>query len=75
MPIVETCAAAVTDTQMNEYPTVETLFRQASTTAHTYFHEAIEYIDKAFGEGYAEAHPELVGAFMQSTDPRPGSLP
>lgn len=32
---------------------------RASMTAHTYFHEAIEYIDKAFGEGYAEAHPEL----------------
>jgi hypothetical protein len=67
MPILETRAAAVNaDTQMNEYPTVETLFRQASMTAHTYFHEAIEYIDKAFGEGYAEAHPELVGAFMRT---------
>jgi hypothetical protein len=50
-----------------ERPTVETLFRQASMTASTYFHEAIEAIDKHFGEGYAQKHPELVGAFMQTS--------
>jgi hypothetical protein len=50
---------------MNEMPSVETLFRQASMTAHTYFSEAIEIIDKRFGEDYAQHHPELIGAFMQ----------
>ena len=43
---------------------IETLMRQASKTTHEYFHAAIEYIDERFGDGYAQAHPELVGAFM-----------
>jgi hypothetical protein len=51
----------------DDNPSVEMLFRQASMTAHTYFHEAIEAIDSCFGEGYAQEHPELIGAFMQTT--------
>jgi hypothetical protein len=51
---------------MSEHPSVETLFRQASMTADTYFNEAIHAIDRRFSEGYAEEHPELIGAFMQT---------
>jgi hypothetical protein len=42
------------------------LFRQASMTAHDYFHAAIHDIDEKFGDGYAKSHPELVGAFMRT---------
>lgn len=28
---------------------------------------AVDTIDKQFGKGYAKAHPELVGAFMQTS--------
>ena len=35
-------------------------------TAETYFNQAIEIIDQRFGDGYAEAHPELLGAFMHT---------
>jgi hypothetical protein len=44
-----------------------TLFRQAPMTADTYMQEAVIYIDAKFGEGYAEQHPELIGAFMQTS--------
>ena len=44
----------------------KTLMRQAPMTAHEYFHEAIKSIDDRFGDGYAQAHPELIGAFMQT---------
>ena len=43
-----------------------TLMRQAPMTAHEYFHAAIKTIDDRFGDGYAQAHPELVAAFMQT---------
>ena len=43
-----------------------TLMRQASITAHEYFTAAIKYIDDRFGDGYAQAHPELIAAFMQT---------
>lgn len=42
------------------------LMDQASMTAATYFRKAVETIDDQFGEGYAKAHPELVGAFMRT---------
>jgi hypothetical protein len=42
------------------------LLRQASETAHTYFHQAIRSIDDRFGKGYAEKHPELIAGFMQT---------
>ncbi len=40
--------------------------RQASMTAHDYFHAAIDAIDKRLGDGYAAKHPELIAAFMQT---------
>jgi hypothetical protein len=46
--------------------TFETLMRQAPMTVHEYFTEAIEIIDKTFGEGYAEKHPALIGSFIQA---------
>lgn len=39
----------------------------ANDTANTYFCEAIAAIDGRFGEGYAEAHPEWVGAVIEAT--------
>lgn len=42
----------------------ETLLRQASMTADEYLSEAIRRIDGRLGKGYAEKHPELIGAFM-----------
>jgi hypothetical protein len=47
-------------------PSLETLVRQASMTAHDYFKASITTIDEKFGKGYAKKHPELVGAFMQT---------
>lgn len=40
---------------------------QASMTADEYLTAAIESIDSKLGEGYAKAHPELIGAFMRSS--------
>ena len=45
---------------------LETLMEQASMTAHQYFHAAIKTIDAKFADGYAEKHPELIGAFLQA---------
>lgn len=45
----------------------ETLLDQASMTTQTYFNEAIRRIDEQFGDGYAKKHPELLGAFIQSS--------
>ena len=44
-----------------------TLMDQAPGTAAVYLNEAIESIDKAFGEGYAKKNPSLVGAFIQAS--------
>lgn len=44
----------------------QTLMRQSVETAETYLDRAIILIDKRLGPGYAAAHPELVGAFMQT---------
>ena len=43
-----------------------TLMRQAPMTAGEYMDAAVLEIDKKFGKGYAKAHPELVGAFIQT---------
>jgi hypothetical protein len=43
------------------------LLEQAPLTAKTYMSSAIDYIDDRLGEGYAKAHPELIGAFMQTS--------
>lgn len=42
------------------------LMRQAPWTVNCYLQGAIREIDKAFGEGYAKAHPDLVGKFIES---------
>jgi hypothetical protein len=42
----------------------DVLLDQACKTADTYMQSAIEYIDKRFGDRYAEKHPQLVAAFM-----------
>ena len=44
----------------------DTLMRQAPATADVYLGQAIEMIDARLGKGYAKAHPELVGAFVQA---------
>lgn len=44
----------------------DTLLRQAPMTATTYLLEAVNEINKILGEGYAEKHPELVAAFIQT---------
>lgn len=41
------------------------LMKQASMTAHDYMLNAIRDIDELLGTGYAKAHPELIGAYMQ----------
>jgi hypothetical protein len=40
--------------------------RQALITIELYLGEAVEVIDRKFGNGYAAQHPELVGAFIQA---------
>lgn len=42
------------------------LMKQAADTAGSYMARARAAIDESLGEGYAAAHPELVGAFMQA---------
>lgn len=44
----------------------ETLMRQASMTVDVYLSEAVERIDRRFGDGYAAKNPALVGAFIQA---------
>ena len=44
----------------------ERLMEQAAQTAAGYMGDGVEAIDRAFGKGYAVAHPELVAAFMQT---------
>ena len=42
------------------------LSRQAGSTACDYMRDAVRAIDGEFGEGFAKAHPSLVGAYMQT---------
>jgi len=44
----------------------EESLRQASMTAHQYFHAAIKTIDEQFRAGFAQTDPELIGAFMRT---------
>jgi hypothetical protein len=39
---------------------------QGAMTAYEYLRSAIDHIDIELGKGYAKAHPELIGAFMQA---------
>lgn len=43
-----------------------TLMRQAPMTAHDYLLAAVHDIDEILGKGYAKAHPELLGAYIQT---------
>jgi hypothetical protein len=42
----------------------EELRRQAWMTADDYLHQAVVCINDWLGEGYAQSHPELIGAFL-----------
>ena len=43
------------------------IMEDGASAAEYYMSRAIESIDKKFGEGYAEKHPELIGAFMKAS--------
>jgi hypothetical protein len=45
----------------------QSLMRQAPIAANEYLLSAIDLIDAKLGIGYAKAHPELIGAFMQTS--------
>lgn len=45
----------------------DTLLNQAWKTADTYMAHGRRCIDETFGEGYAEKHPELLAAFMNTS--------
>lgn len=47
-------------------PSPTDLMLQARNTAETYFNQAVRIIDSKFDEGYAKAHPELIGDFMKT---------
>ena len=42
-----------------------TLLKQASDTSSEYFDRAVDKIDKTFGQGYAQDHPDLIAAYMR----------
>ncbi len=42
------------------------LVLSAVDTADFYLARAVDCIDARFGEGYAQKHPELIGAFMHA---------
>ena len=44
----------------------DTLMDRASATAYSYMLSTVHNIDQTFGEGYAKAHPVLVGAMVQA---------
>nr|WP_279090043.1 hypothetical protein [Comamonas thiooxydans] len=44
----------------------KTIYEQAADTAESYMLKAVRIINENFGDGYAQAHPELIAAFMTS---------
>lgn len=46
--------------------TVDDYFEQATSTAKYYMRAGFQAVDDVFGEGYAQAHPELVAAYMRT---------
>ena len=46
--------------------TAQEYFEQAHMSAHDWMNRAVAAIDEKFGDGFARAHPELVGAYMQT---------
>ena len=49
-------------------PTIsnDSAVHQAGLTIHQYLVQAQAHIDDVFGDGYAAAHPDLVGACVQA---------
>jgi hypothetical protein len=45
----------------------DVLLEQASMTTDQYLAAAVDSIDKRFGKGFAEKHPELLGAFINAS--------
>ena len=43
------------------------LVAAASMTAHEYMLNAVDFIDRIFGNGYAKKNPGLVGDFMKAS--------
>lgn len=39
--------------------------KKSAGSAVLWMREAVEALDKQFGDGYASAHPDLVAGFMQ----------
>ncbi|TCO88118.1 hypothetical protein EV202_1271 [Bacteroides heparinolyticus] len=52
---------------MEEKKTYSELMQQSVEETTFYMTSAIDIINKKLGESYAENHPELLGAFMQTT--------
>lgn len=52
---------------MEEKKTYSELMQQSVEESTFYMTSAIDIINKKLGESYAENHPELLGAFMQTT--------
>ena len=44
----------------------DTLMQQAMITANRTMQRAVHDIDETFGDGYAQQHPELIGAYMKT---------
>lgn len=51
---------------MEEKKTYSELMQQSVEESTFYMTSAIDIINKKLGESYAENHPELLGAFMQT---------
>lgn len=51
---------------MEEKKTYSELMQQSVEETTFYMTSAIDIINKELGESYAENHPELLGAFMQT---------
>ena len=49
-----------------EITSAHDLMKQAWMTADDYLRNARRCIDEQMGEGYADQHPELIAAFMQT---------
>jgi hypothetical protein len=43
-----------------------TLMQQAMITTNRTMQRAVHNIDETFGDGYAQQHPELIGAYMKT---------
>lgn len=46
--------------------TYDQLFKQSMNASKDYLTDAKNAIDKTFGEGYAQDHPDLMAAYMRN---------